>query len=56
MKGFIPRKLIEYHLNSLPINSRWVKGGWLFVVKDCKKILWFYRIVFERGVFEEGEF
>ena len=56
MKGFMPAKIIEYHNKPLPVNDRWVKGGWLFVVKECKKILWFYKIVFERGVFEEGEF
>ena len=56
MKGIPPKKIIEYHTKPLEINDRWVKHGWLYVVKKCTKFFCFYRIEFERGIFEEGEF
>ena len=56
MKGFMPDKVTKYLRFPVEPNDRWVLGGWLFVAKKCKKILWFYKVDFERGVFQEGEF
>jgi hypothetical protein len=56
MKGFMSYKITEFQKNALPINDRWVKGGWLFIVSECKKVLWFYKITIISSVFDEGEF
>lgn len=56
MKGFMPDKIVRYFGFQIMGNDRWTIGGWLFVAKEYKKFLLFYRVKFERGVFEEGEF
>jgi len=49
-------KMNMWRLYPLEIGVRWTMNRRFYVVRGCRKILWWYRITFELSSPQEGEF